>query len=205
MAWCSKPSITTVECLERKKKSIMWWTGSLLGSFVLLCICRLILNDILSPFDWRPGQKIPCKAGENWRSFVFRALQTTLVPLSWCRPSPSHQEAKPDLLGVSLVVLIWKPGVVVKLNDEVTLALVSLQLLLLLAGPSNSYLGRKEGLEWWGERVDKSRGFLDLVLPRRSTMVGWLLFCAGCAGEKEWAGFSSRSLRNLLDFVLTSW
>lgn len=49
-----------------------------------------------------------------------------------------------------------------KRNDEVTLALLPLQLLLRLAGPSNSYLGRKEGLEGWGGRVGRSRGFLDL-------------------------------------------
>lgn len=49
--------------------------------------------------------------------------------------------AQPEPLGARLVVLIWKPGVVVKRNDEVTLAL------LRLAGPSKSYPGRKEGLE----------------------------------------------------------
>lgn len=58
--------------------------------------------------------------------------------------------AQPEPLGARLVVLIWKPGVVVKRNDEVTLAL------LRLAGPSKSYPGRKEG------RRDSSDGLEGL-------------------------------------------
>lgn len=55
-----------------------------------------------------------------------------------------------------------------KLNDEVTLALVSLQLLLLLAEHCNSYLVRMDpGDE---ERIDKvvEEGSRILVLPGRS-------------------------------------
>lgn len=64
-------------------------------------------------------------------------------------------EPSPTRSVPALLFLIWKPGVVVKRNDEVTLAL------LRLAGPSKSYPGRKEGLERWAGRVGRSRGSLD--------------------------------------------
>lgn len=173
----------------KTKKTLVWWTESLLGSFILIYIYRLILSYILSPFEWKLGQESPCVVGENWWIGIFWDSGTSLVPLPWCRSFLSHQGAKPDLFDVNIFAFICKPGVVVKLNDEVTLALVSLQLLLLLAEHCNSYLVRMDpGDE---ERIDKvvEEGSRILVLPGRSNTgtVWWLLFSPRYIGEKEWA------------------
>lgn len=160
----------------------------LLDFSILLYIYRLILSYILSPFEWKLGQKSPCEVGENWWIGIFWVSRTSLVSLSWCRSFLSHQGAQPDLFDVNLFAFICKPRVAAKLNDEVTLALVSLQLLLLLAECCNSYLGRTDPSD--EERIDKvvEEGSLILVLPGRcgTRTIQWLFFSPRYLGEKEW-------------------
>lgn len=167
-----------------KKKNHLCGEQRLLDFSILLYIYRLILSYIMSPFEWKLGQKSPCEVGENWWIGIFWDYGTSLVSLSWCRSFPSHQGGKPALLDVNLFA--W---VAAKLNDEVTLALVSLQLLLLLAERCNSYLGRTDPSD--EERIDKvvEEGSLILVLPGRCSTrtVRWLFFSPRYMGEKEWA------------------
>lgn len=73
------------------------------------------------------------------------------------------------MFDANVFAFIFKSRVVVKLNDEVTLAVVSLQLLLLLAEHCNSYLGRTDpGVEEWIDKVVEE-GLLMLVLPGRGS------------------------------------
>lgn len=105
-------------------------------------------------------------------------------------PMFSEWSGSKTWLDINIFAFISKSGVVVNLDDEVTLSLVSLQLLLLLAEHCNSYLGRMYPSD--EERIDK----MILVLAGRSStrtvqVQVIALLPKVCGGERVRKDFSS--------------